>query len=187
MPTIAISGRWRFGGFKAAIVASASSCAIGGAAPAAGAGGSERIQAPPIVTRSAATPKPLHKTSRLFMAPWPDVSSYVFDTETRAVITGKHRTYFPSPIVRHERQGRFAGPCRARWRGLGVTFAPPYYCAGLPLRGTSYLSSANPGPMARAEVNDSGGKAMRRGSSGLPAPRVTDPTCTMISSSNPAS
>ena len=32
MPMIAISGRWRFGGFKAASVASASSFAIGGAA-----------------------------------------------------------------------------------------------------------------------------------------------------------
>ena len=41
--------------------------AIGGAAPAAGAGGSERIQAPPIVARSAAAPRLLRNTSRLFM------------------------------------------------------------------------------------------------------------------------
>ena len=39
MPTIAISGRWRFGGFKAAMMASASSVAIGGAAAIAGSAG----------------------------------------------------------------------------------------------------------------------------------------------------
>ena len=67
-PMIAISGRWRFGGFRAANVASASTCAIGGAAPAGGAGGSESIQAAPIITGSVAAPKPLHNKSRLFMA-----------------------------------------------------------------------------------------------------------------------
>ena len=63
---IAISGRWRYGGFKAAIVASASRLGIGGAAPAAGVRGRERIT-PPIVTRSTAAPRMLRKTSRLLM------------------------------------------------------------------------------------------------------------------------
>src|SRR5688500_8490083 len=66
---MAISGRWRFGGLRAAIVASASSSAIGGGgAPTAGAGGSESIQAPPIARRSAPAPKPLSMRSRMFMA-----------------------------------------------------------------------------------------------------------------------
>jgi hypothetical protein len=56
MPTIAIIGRGRFGGFKAAIVASASDFSIGGPGPAAGAAGSEKIQATPAVARSAAAP-----------------------------------------------------------------------------------------------------------------------------------
>ena len=67
-PTTATSGRWRFGGLKAAIVASASSSAIGGAAPTVDAGGNERIQAAPAAARSAAAPKPLRNANRLFTA-----------------------------------------------------------------------------------------------------------------------
>src|SRR5882757_10919795 len=67
MPTIAISGRRRFGGFKAAMVASASSFAIVGAVAKAVAEGRVKIQTPPIITKAAAAPKPPHNTSRHFM------------------------------------------------------------------------------------------------------------------------
>lgn len=62
MPTTATSGRCRFGGFNARIVAAASSSGMAGAVPTSGAGGSERIQAPPTTVRSAAAQYPaLHE------------------------------------------------------------------------------------------------------------------------------
>jgi hypothetical protein len=64
---MAISGRCRFGGFSAAIAASRSSCAIAGGAATEVAGGSEKIQAPPITTKSATTPSALHNTRREFI------------------------------------------------------------------------------------------------------------------------
>src|SRR5688500_13555401 len=67
MPMIAISGRRGFGGFKAARIASASCFAIDGASVTAGAGGRERIHAPPIARTITTMPKTLHKMSRRFM------------------------------------------------------------------------------------------------------------------------
>jgi hypothetical protein len=67
MPMMAISGRWRFGGFKAAIVASRSSCAIAGGAATEGVIGSEKIQPAPITANSAAAASTPHNRSRKFI------------------------------------------------------------------------------------------------------------------------
>lgn len=56
MPTMAISGRLRFGGFKAASVASVSSLDIAGAVPRAGEPGSRNSQVPPITASNATQP-----------------------------------------------------------------------------------------------------------------------------------
>jgi hypothetical protein len=72
-PTIALTGRWRFGGFKAEIVASTSSFPIEGAFPLAGTEGRVTIQSPPIVMSSATVLKLPVNNSFLFMTvllPW---------------------------------------------------------------------------------------------------------------------
>src|SRR5262249_44489464 len=67
-PMIAISGRRRLGGFRAAIVAAASSAAIGRAAATDAACGSERIHAPPSITNRVAHELP-HDGRRQFIVP----------------------------------------------------------------------------------------------------------------------
>src|SRR5215831_1514917 len=59
---IAINGRGRFGGFNARSIASVSSVGIGTSGESEGAGGSDRIHAPPPVTKSPIAPKPLQRS-----------------------------------------------------------------------------------------------------------------------------
>jgi hypothetical protein len=66
MPMIAINGRWRFVGLKAAMMASVSSFEIAAAAPASIAGGKERVQPAPIAKSNAAAPKSACNVSLLF-------------------------------------------------------------------------------------------------------------------------
>jgi hypothetical protein len=73
---IAISGRWRFGGFKAARVAASSCFAIEGAAVRVVAKGRERIHAMAPAAPSATALKPLQRMVRRFMAPRLLVSRY---------------------------------------------------------------------------------------------------------------
>ena len=114
MPMIAISGRWRFGGFNAAIVASVSSLAIGGAArtPVQRAARGSRPAA--IAARSASG----RQTAPQYKAPFH--SRLSFDKRTTKldylylyarVTTGESDSRYTPPVPGSDRPVSDVVPC----------------------------------------------------------------------------
>jgi hypothetical protein len=67
MPTVAMTGRRRFGGFNAAKSVSVSECVIGGCGVTRRSRGNDSIHAPPIAPAAPTIPTPLHAKRRNFM------------------------------------------------------------------------------------------------------------------------
>jgi hypothetical protein len=105
-PVMAFSGRRRFGGRKAASLASASSRAIGEATAGGGAAGNERIQAPPPAAASTAAPRPAHNICRLFMASSNRVLSHLSPSAFGAISSPVQTP----PRVRFQRAADWARP-----------------------------------------------------------------------------